>query len=664
MGKGKVMGSFVKSTLFSAAVGALCASTALAAPSVRNFGYTVPYQSAGAKLVLSDDIRLSGDIRQVMLRFVNPQRNKGERLLVSNVAPGLSSRVEDNVLIISGQGSAADYEKVLHTLSYMSDTAPENFGEQIIEIAVLDSAEATVMSKRIIADPNGTYVMTRAEESEPRIFPLPPEMVAAAGAPAAPAVDMPEPLPEDTFTQEDTETFDAPDILPSEVIEPAGDYRNAAAPSGRPSGPIISAMVAAYHTNEQLMSKRSDLKITNELASQAFSFWLPTIGLNAQKGRGVTDRPDVRHDGVVERYGADFNMPLFRGGRTVARMNREDQRIFAERYDLLNTEQETLLEAVTAFMSVWRDRNLLDLYRQNENVLKTNLEDTQARFQLGEVTQTDVFQSETRFTRAISERLRIERDLKNSEARYARVVGDTVPVTYNYDAPETLHYFDVEELREDALSASALQYHPLIKTAEHDLLSAQEDIDLKKGQLLPTVSLNASVQREDGTYLGANADDQTNRSVLFNFDVPLYQSGSEYSEVRQAKLTVEKLRYDLQERRQAVQEDVETAVKALNVALRSIENNSRQAAAAEKALQSVIYESQLGTRTTLDALDAQQEFLEAKILLVRSQYEEAAGAYRLLQSLGRLNSLSMQLPVDYFDPEDHYKKVKRKVIGF
>jgi outer membrane protein len=652
----KKMGRRIAYSVTGAIVASLYGVAAEAAPAVSNFGHTLPYGAKGQKIMLAPNVKLGGDVKQVMLRFVNSRKNLNERLLVSNVVPSLRSYVKDNVLIIKGEGTADEYQQVLRTLAYVSDSPADSFGEQIIELAVLDGAEASVMSKRIIPDTSGTYAVKEGVEDSARVFPLPEELASAeSGANPAPA------------KQQQPASAAAPAANPAPAMPPLpGNVReDIGAPREQArDNALIAAMIAAYHSNEKLMSKRAELKITDELAAQAFSFWMPQISLNGQKGRSYVERPGLTTDDVVEKYGADLNLPLFRGGRTVNRINREDDRIQAERYDLLNTEQETLQDAVASFMAVWRDRALLDLFTQNETVLKTNLDDTQARFSLGEVTQTDVFQSETRHTRAIAERLRAESALKASEARYGRVVGAKVPVAFQYAAPESLHFFDREELRFDVMEPLAQKYHPLIKTAEFDLKAGVEDVDLKKGALLPTISLNANAEREKGGFIGLGVDETTSRSVLFNIDVPLYQSGSEYSEVRQAKLTVEKLQYDLEERKQAVAEELDAALKALSTSLSAIENDSRQVEAAEKALQSVIYESQLGTRTTLDALDAQQEFLEAKILLVRAQHDEVVNTYRLLGGLGRLNSISLRLPVDRFDPEAHYNKVRRKVIGY
>ncbi|MET0155318.1 MAG: TolC family outer membrane protein [Rickettsiales bacterium] len=657
------IGKKIAQMLTGAAIASLLSfGVAEAAPAISNFGYTLPYAAKGEKLTLAPNVNLSGNVRQVMLRFVNARKNANERLLVSNVAPNLRSYVKDNVLIIKGEGKAEDFQKVLRTLAYVSDSPAPEFGEQIVEVAVMDEKEASVMSKRIVPDSTGKFQVREGVEEAARIFPVPDEMHYESTAQSD------KPLPR-TAPKKSAASAPrpgrAPIIMPTGADSPLGRSPvGGAVDANSDKEALVAAMVAAYRTNEQLLSKRQELKVTDEFASQAFSYWMPTVSLNGQKGRSEIDRPGVNSSDVVEKYGADLNLPLFRGGRTLARMNREERRIEAGRYDLLNTEQKTLLDAVDSFITVWRDRNLLDLQKQNEAVLKSNLDDTNERFSLGEVTQTDVFQSETRYTRAIAERLRAEAALKTSEARYGRVVGTQVPVAFRYVSPESLHYFDREELRYDLLKNIAMQYHPLVKTAEFDLAAAGEDIDLKKGALLPTISLNASAQRESGNAAATGVESQTTRSLLFNIDVPLYQSGSEYSEVRQAKLTVEKLKFDLEERRQAVAEDLESSLEDLKASISSIENNGRQVEVAEKALQSVIYESQLGTRTTLDALDAQQEFLEAKILLVRAQHDEVLDTYRTLAGLGRLNSVSLQLPVDHYDPKKHYDKVRRKIIGY
>lgn len=427
---------------------------------------------------------------------------------------------------------------------------------------------------------------------------------------------------------------------------------------------LMQALINTYQNNERIQSERKVVQATDEFASQAFSNWMPTLFLEGQRGKVIVDRDTIDTNDMSDSVAAKLNVPLFRGGRTLAVQDREKSRITAAEFELKRVEQEVLFDAVESYINTWRDQNLLEFAKQNEEMLKKSLEEAKVRFDLSEITQTDVFQAQTRYTRSISERVRREADMENSRSRFKRITGADPVVTYNYDSPEVFKFFQIEEVSYSNLISYALANNPSILVSEYDSIAAGHDISLKKGALLPTVALNGEIERQRGGGLGLGVDEQKTKSLLVNVSVPLYQNGSEYSQVRQAKRKAEQVKFDLEEKKKLVTQELNTALENMHAALEATKTNTEHKEVAELALKGVTYEAQAGTRTTLDVLDAQQELLEAQTILVRAQHDEFLSAYALLKSLGILTAKDLNLPTSLYDVEQYYNDVKRKPIGF
>ena len=351
----------------------------------------------------------------------------------------------------------------------------------------------------------------------------------------------------------------------------------------------------------------------------------------------------------------EISQPLFRGYRTVAATRKAQNQVVAERARLTATEQSVLFSVATAFVNVVRDQAVVDLNINNEQVLRRQLEATRDRFEVGEVTRTDVNQAEARLAGATADRVSAEGDLEVSRAAYANVVGEApgklVAPTVPTDLPATM----------DEAVAMATERNPSVVAADYDERTARENVSLVRGELLPTVSLNGSAGRT------VNASSEHARiesyAATLSVAVPLYQTGAVYSRLRGAKQSVAQYREVLDQARRDVIENATSAWKSVQTARAKIESFEAQVKASEVALEGVKREAQVGSRTVLDVLDAEQELLDSKVNLVRARRDLIVAIFDLKNATGQLLAQNLNLSVDYYDPKQHYLEVRDRWFG-
>lgn len=423
---------------------------------------------------------------------------------------------------------------------------------------------------------------------------------------------------------------------------------------------LEDTLVKAYQNNPSLKADRARLRATDEGVPQAISNWRPTVSLSGAVGHEVNDSTSTsapRTGDVTNPRSATLSITqnLYRGGRTEAAIDQAERNVEADRARLGATEQTVLLNAATAFANVVRDQAVLDLNVNNERVLQRQLEATGDRFRVGEVTRTDVSQAESRLARARADRISAEGSLADSRANYENIVGEKPPVlqraTPLSGLPATI---------EGAVDA-ARSNNFTVRQARAVEDAAKSNVDLVSGELLPTVSLTGEVgtSRESATRFSEN----DSASISANVSIPLYSSGSVSARVRAAKETVSQRR---DEYNQSVRDAIETttsAWQALKTARAQINAFTAAVGATRIALEGVREEANVGSRTVLDVLDAEQEHLDAQVSLVRAQRDELVAAFQLRQAIGELTAVKLGLPVEVYDVEQHYRDVRGKWWG-
>jgi outer membrane protein len=423
-----------------------------------------------------------------------------------------------------------------------------------------------------------------------------------------------------------------------------------------PAQTLEEALATAYENNPTLNAQRARLRATNEQVPQALSGYRPTLRAFSEVGRTYLDSNTESLVGAEKEtlfsrtYGATIEQPLFRGGQTAAATRGAENTVRAERARLDSIEQTVLLDGSTAYSDVYRDQAVLELTIRNEQRLATQLEATRDRFQVGEVTRTDVSQAEARLARATSERIGAEGDLAASRAVFRNVIGMAPAVLPRPPLPRGLPASLAEA------DSIAIGNNPDVTTAEFRERSALDSVDQVSGELWPTLSLIGRLQRQEDVSRRNSRFDSA--EAVVNLNVPLYQAGAVYSRLRERKqLVVEQRRLLDQSQRNAV-EDATRAWNALETAGAEIGSFAKQVEANQIALEGVEKEAEVGARTVLDILDAQQELLNSQVSLVRAERDEVVAAFQLKASLGLLTARQLDLPVDYYDPELHYRQVR------
>jgi TolC family type I secretion outer membrane protein len=405
------------------------------------------------------------------------------------------------------------------------------------------------------------------------------------------------------------------------------------------------------------LAARAGQRATDEGVPQALSGWRPTVQGNTSYGKRFRDTELLPSRGLSPfNTGLTVAQPLFRGGRTVAGTRRAEKLVLAGREQLKATEQGVLLAAVTAYMDVFRDQAVVELTSNNERVLRRQLEATEERFKVGDLTRTDVAQSQARLSRASSDRISAEGDLIASQATFTRVIG-VAPQAL--EAPDPIS--DLPDSEEGA-QAVAEDENPNLRAADFNEGAARHAIRESTGSLLPTVSLNAALSRNRDAAATTNRTD--NAEITAQLTIPLFQAGAVWSQARQARQTHSQARLQVDDSRRGVVEGVTRAWQALQTARARIESDTDEVLANEIALEGVRAEATVGERTILDILDAEQELLDARVNLVRSERDELVAAFTLMNAIGRLTAAQLDLPVEVYDPTLHYEAVRYKWFGF
>lgn len=423
---------------------------------------------------------------------------------------------------------------------------------------------------------------------------------------------------------------------------------------------LEEALSLAYETNPELLAARADLRRTDETVTQAKGGWRPSISASGSFGitdvnaenRGVrtTDDHSYPITGAITA-----TQPLYTFGRVDAEVDEADANVEAARAGLFQSEQSTLLDAVVAYVNVIRDTSILQLQINNVERLDKQLEATRDRFRVGEVTRTDVAQSDARRASSEADRTQAEGNLITSRVAFERVIG-TVPTTLTEPAiPPGL-----PQSRDEAVDIAVQESYTLIQ-AKFQELAAKHVVSQAEAELLPELNL---VTQAEQTYNTSGGDNEvTTLTAELQLSVPIYQQGVVYSQVRAAKENVNRVRLLVDNERRAVVENAASAFEDYKTALAQIESLRSEVNSAEIALDGVQQEATVGARTVLDVLDAEQELLDAQVSLVTADRNAIVAAFSLLAALGRLTAQDLALPVEIYDYDRHYRAVESKYYG-
>ena len=429
------------------------------------------------------------------------------------------------------------------------------------------------------------------------------------------------------------------------------------------------ALVQAYQNNPTLNAQRAALRAQDEAVPQALSGYRPKVALTTNVGsqfqstlsKSITNNTPV-YTGAEAAFtphavGVTASQTLFNGYQTANKTRQAEAQVSAGRATLAVTEEQVLLNAATAYMNLIRDSAILDLQRKNVEVLQEQLRQTRDRFNVGEVTRTDVAQAESRLAAGRAQVLSAESNYISSKAVYRQVIG----VEAGKLAPATpVDRFSPKTLGE-AIGAGR-ELNPAVAAATFGIDVALLQVKINEGALAPTVTATASAQQLWETNTSTQLQ-QFNASVVAQVSVPIYQGGSEYSLIRQAKETLGQQRISLDTARDLVQSNVTQSWGQLEAAKAQIQATQAQVNSAEIALNGVREEARVGQRTTLDVLNAQQELVNARVALVTAQHDRVVASYTLLSTTGGLSIPGLGLKTSVYDATTHYQQVRDTWIG-
>ncbi len=453
--------------------------------------------------------------------------------------------------------------------------------------------------------------------------------------------------------------------------QPKSAARQAAHPAIRAAAPaqphtLAQALAVTYLYQPALLAARAQLRATDENVPQALAGWKPTVIVAGSTGYGAGRTAQYLPqtggweasltDRQIATAQATVTQPLYTGGKVRANVNRATDLVMAQRANLLAQEETSFANAVNAYVGVIEARDVLNLNINNENVLREQLQATNDQFRVGEVTRTDVAQAEASLATATAQRQTAEGNLQTAAGTYAQVIGYEPPTDLAEPQPLRLPTRTLQ----DALALAAAN-NPAVVAARFNDAAAKNAVEVAFAALLPQVSLQAQIFQSNNA--STRSDQLNGYQALLNLSVPLYQGGAEYSAVRQARETE-------QQQAQLVSDATRTAVQnAVNAwqtldSARAAADSTRTAVRANQiALVGVEREHLVGTRTTLDVLNAQQALLQSEVTLVQNLANLVTASYGVASAIGRLTAHDLNLPVPFYDDTAYYKEVKNKWFG-
>ena len=427
---------------------------------------------------------------------------------------------------------------------------------------------------------------------------------------------------------------------------------------------IEAALVRAYQNNPQLNAQRAIVRSTDENVPQALSGYRPKVAVTASAGYQYTDAQSSAFGSNIDFHGPQatasaggtVSQTLYNGNQTANKTRAAESQVSGAREGLRVLEQTVLLTGATIYMDYLRDAAILEVQRSNTRVLEQTLKQTQDRFNVGEVTRTDVAQSEAQLAAGKTQQLTAEANLTTTRANFRRIIGNEPEAL----APGSPVDRFLPKTLPTAVELSLIE-NPNVTAAMFGIDVSYLQVKVNEGALLPTVTAVASIQ--EAYQPAITTPKQFLTSAIAQFNVPLYQGGAEYSLIRQSKETLSQQRLNLELTRDQTRANTVTAWGQLVAGKAQVASAQSQVTASEIALNGVREEAKAGQRTTLDILNAQQALVNARVALVTAQHDRVVASYAVLNAVGRLSPQVLRLATSVYDPSMHYHQVRDSWYG-
>ncbi|SIO32033.1 outer membrane protein [Rhodovulum sp. ES.010] len=409
---------------------------------------------------------------------------------------------------------------------------------------------------------------------------------------------------------------------------------------------LTDALVAAYKNSHLLEQNRAVLRAADEDVAQAVAELRPVFNF-LLRGTYSDPSPTAANptgDSTTTAFAElSAQLTLYDNGQNRLAVDASKETVLATRAALLGVEQDVLLGAVQAYMDVFAAVQNVSLAENNVRLITQQLRAAEDRFEVGEVTRTDVSLAQSRLAAARSNLVAAQGSLAVAREAYKRAIG-------RYPGQLSgIPRLPAMPQSTDAARAVAVKSHPDIVEAQHNVSVAELNLARAKAAQGPTVTAGANIRKlEQG---------RESKGVTLDVNQTLYAGGALYSAERQARANVQRARAGLLQVVRLIEEEVGSAWSSLAVARAQLEATDRQIQAAQLAFEGTREEARLGARTTLDVLDAEQELLDARTSRVDAEANQYVAIYRVLSSMGLLTVQHLGLGIPTYDPRAYYNAV-------
>jgi outer membrane protein len=421
---------------------------------------------------------------------------------------------------------------------------------------------------------------------------------------------------------------------------------------------LREALVSAYQTNPTLTAQRETLRATDATVAIARAAGRPQVtaqvGLNRDLARsGILTAAGNGNANLS--VGADLSVPLFNGGAVKNSVRAAKTRVEAGRATLVAVEGDVFTQAVSAYMDVIRDRAVVELNENNVRVLETNLEATRDRFQIGDLTRTDVAQSEARLQLGRSQLAVAQGNLTGSEATYRQIIGHAPGILAPPPPLPPLPATPDEAVR------IALANNPDLVAISRQAIAAGYDVNVAQAGRLPTIAgvlSNTYVNNIGGTRISGVPTTGNQTQIGAQVNVPIFQGGLPAARIRQAQAQQGQVLEQVVGTERAVVQAARAAYASYDAAKKAIQSETVAVQANELALEGARAEQSVGTRTVLDVLNAEQELLNSQVLLVTAKRDAYVSGFQLLNAMGQAQANALGLDGGpLYDPLGNYRRV-------
>lgn len=429
---------------------------------------------------------------------------------------------------------------------------------------------------------------------------------------------------------------------------------------------LADALADAYQNNPTLQAQRATQRAIDEEYVQARSGWRPTLSLSAQgiwqeirtpaSERLRLDRPldraKVRGNSGALQF--TFNQPIWTGGRVAASVTAANADVLQGRENLRRLEGQVMLAVIQAYADVRRDQENLRIQQENLKVLQAQLDESRARFDVGEVTRTDVAQSQSRLANSQAQLQSATAQLAISRANYAALVGHN-PGTL---APEPSLAFLMPGNVDDAFGI-AERNSPLLRGQEFAEQASRARVAGARADRMPNVAFQATQRWGNGTISPFESHTyDTESAASVNVTVPLFTGGLTSSRVRAAIERNNADRITVEAQRRSVLQTITQGWNQLIAARANIVSTDEQVRAAKVAAEGTHQEEQVGLRTTLDVLNAEQELRAAQLNQVSARRDEYVATATVLNAMGRLEARNLIPSQPQYDATANFRRLR------